>query len=63
MMTNGEQFKELFGFMATELWALPEQQFLAWLKDEAPELRIKVRPMTNSEILRRLHLDGGDTVE
>ena len=54
-MTNGEQFEQLFGFKATELWALTEEQFLRWLVDDAPELRIKVRPMTNSEILRRLH--------
>lgn len=59
MITNAEQFEQLFGFTATELWSLTEEQFLNWLNDEAPELRIKVKPMTNSEILKRLH-KGGD---
>lgn len=54
-MTNAEQFEKLFGFTATELWSLTEEQFLKWLNDEAQKLQIKVRPMTNSEILRRLH--------
>lgn len=58
MISNAEQFQQLFGFTATELWAMTEEQFTAWLKDEAPELRIKVRPMANSEILRRLHKEG-----
>lgn len=61
-MNNAEQFEQLFGFKATELWALPEKSFLAWLNDEAPELRIKVKPMTNSEILKRLHIGGDDDV-
>lgn len=54
-MTNAEQFKQLFGFTATELWSLPREQFVKWLNDEATELRIGIRTMTNSEILRRLH--------
>ena len=54
-MINAEQFARVFGFNATELWSLSEKQFLAWLNDEAPEIRIIVTPMTNSEILRRLH--------
>ena len=57
-MTNAEQFERLFGFTATELWALPEKQFLEWLNGEAPELQIGVQPMTNSEILKRLYKDG-----
>lgn len=60
-MKNAEQFEQLFGFTATELWSLTEKQFLRWLNDEAPELRIRVRPMTNSEILNRLYIgEDGD---
>ncbi len=53
-MTNAERFKQVFGMTATELWSLPEKRFLEWLNDEAPEICIGIRPMTNSEILRRL---------
>ena len=30
-MTNGERFKDLFGLYATEVWAMPEKDFLEWL--------------------------------
>lgn len=30
-MTNGEKFKDLFGLYATEVWAMPEKDFLEWL--------------------------------
>ena len=33
-MTNAEKFKQLFGIYATELWAMPEEEFLAWLNAE-----------------------------
>lgn len=59
-MTNAEQFEQLFGFYATELWSLSEKEFLQWLNDEAPELYIKVKPITNSEILKRLGLLKGE---
>ena len=36
-MTNAEKFKQLFGIYATELWAMPERQFLEWLNAEAEE--------------------------
>ena len=57
-MTNAERFEGIFGFTATELWSLTEEQFCLWLSDEAPELRLKVAAMTNAEILKRLHKDG-----
>jgi hypothetical protein len=34
-MINAERFKQLFGFTATELWSLPEEQFLKWLNNDA----------------------------
>ena len=30
-MTNAEKFKQIFGLYATELWAMPGDDFLAWL--------------------------------
>lgn len=57
-MTNAKRFEQVFGMTATELWSLPEQRFLEWLNDEAPEICIGIRPMTNAEILRRLKVDG-----
>lgn len=30
-MTNSELFKRTFGRYATEVWALPEDEFLEWL--------------------------------
>ena len=31
IMTNAEAFRYDFGIYATELWAMPEKQFLEWL--------------------------------
>lgn len=28
---NAEKFKQIFGIYATELWAMPEEEFLKWL--------------------------------
>lgn len=30
-MTNANKFKEIFGLYATELWVMPEADFLKWL--------------------------------
>ena len=30
-MTNSDKFKEIFGLYATEVWAMPEKDFLEWL--------------------------------
>ena len=57
-MTNAERFENVFGMKATEIWSLPLQRFVEWLDDEAPEICIGIRPMTNDEILRRLKGDG-----
>ena len=34
-MTNADKFKSLFGLYATELWSMPEKDFLEWLNSEA----------------------------
>ena len=33
-MTNADKFKSLFGIYATELWSMPEKDFLKWLNSE-----------------------------
>ena len=35
-MTNADKFEQLFGIYATELWAMPESDFLEWLNKEVP---------------------------
>ena len=34
-MTNADKFKNIFGLYATELWSMPEKDFLKWLNSEA----------------------------
>ena len=36
-MTNAKKFEQIFGIYATELWAMPEEDFLKWLNAEAEE--------------------------
>lgn len=33
-MTNADIFKNIFGLYATELWSMPEKDFLKWLNSE-----------------------------
>lgn len=54
-MLVADRFKQIFGVYATEIWALPESDFLNWLNSEAPELKIEMREMTNSEILEKIY--------
>ena len=37
-MTNSDKFKHLFGIYATELWAMPENDFLEWLNADAQDM-------------------------
>lgn len=37
-MTNADKFKHLFGIYATELWAMPESDFLEWLNADAQDM-------------------------
>ena len=34
-MTNADLFKKIFGISSTEMWAMPEENFLKWNKAEA----------------------------
>lgn len=34
-MINADLFKKIFGRYATDIWALPEKDFLEWLSSEA----------------------------
>lgn len=34
MVKNAEKFEEVFGIYATEVWAMPEADFLDWLNSE-----------------------------
>ena len=36
-MKNADKFKDVFGLYATELWAMPEEEFLRWLNSESTE--------------------------
>ena len=33
-INNAEKFKKVFGIYATELWAMPEEDFLKWLCED-----------------------------
>lgn len=37
-MTNADKFKHLFGIYATELWVMPESDFLEWLNADAQDM-------------------------
>ena len=44
-MTNADKFKHLFGIYATELWAMPENDFLEWLNADAQHMPTVERKM------------------
>lgn len=48
-MTNADLFRATFGMYATELWAMPEQEFLDWLNTEVSE-PIRVDKPTDKQI-------------
>ena len=39
-MTNAQKFQETFGIYATEMWAMPEHDFLKWLNADTPQTDI-----------------------
>lgn len=49
-MTNAEKFKQLFGIYATELWAMPEEEFLKWLNSGMVTNRDRLAQMNNKEL-------------
>ena len=42
-MNNAEVFQEVFGIYATELWAMPESDFLDWLNAPADGAKSAIR--------------------
>ena len=36
-MKNADKFKAVFGLYATEVWSMPEGEFLRWLNSESTE--------------------------
>jgi hypothetical protein len=42
-MNNAEKFREVFGMFATEVWAMPEDTFLKWLKSDTKSASIEPR--------------------
>lgn len=51
-MTNADLFQREFGIYATELWAMPEQQFLEWLNAPCERERQTSLSPAQSEIVR-----------
>lgn len=55
-MTNAEKFWNLFdGLTATELWAMPEDEFLMWLNSEAT---VDVAPVVHGRWIRVVDNNG-----
>ncbi|MBP3901165.1 MAG: hypothetical protein J6D53_06900 [Blautia sp.] len=44
-MNNAEKFKQVFGLYATELWSMPEGDFLAWLNRAAETAQKEACPV------------------
>lgn len=55
-MKNADKFKAVFGLYATELWAMPEEEFLKWLNSESTETEQRWIPC--SERLPEVHETG-----
>lgn len=53
-MNNAEYFYNVFGYYASEIRYMSEDMFLKWLEEDAPQFVLKVIPMSNSEILKRI---------
>lgn len=45
-MKNADKFKAVFGLYATELWAMPEGEFLRWLNSECTETEQRWIPVS-----------------
>ena len=55
-MTNADKFKHLFGIYATELWAMPEKDFLKWLNSEV--VNCSEIPNNSDTISRQAAIDA-----
>ena len=58
-MNNADKFKSTFGLYATEVWAMPEKEFLEWLKkeDDVPDRKVGEWKVTKG-VLHPLEIDG-----
>ena len=60
-MTNADKFKNIFGLYATELWSMPEKDFLKWLNSEA--MNCSEIPNNSDLISRQAAIDdSADTI-
>lgn len=63
-MTNADKFKHLFGIYATELWAMPEKDFLKWLNSEVvncseiPNNSDTISRQAAIDLLKQMRKDG-----
>ena len=55
-MTNADKFKQVFGLYATELWSMPEQDFLEWINSGA--LSCSEFPNSSDTIYRQDAIDA-----
>ena len=55
-MTNADKFKNIFGLYATELWSMPEKDFLKWLNSEA--VNCSEFPNNSDTISRQAAIDA-----
>ena len=55
-MTNADKFKNIFGLYATELWSMPEKDFLKWLNSEA--MNCSEFPNSSDSISRQAAIDA-----
>jgi hypothetical protein len=55
-MTNADKFKHLFGIYATELWSMPEKEFLKWLNSEV--MNSSEIPNNSDTIYRQAAIDA-----
>lgn len=67
-MTNAEKFGNIFGLYATELWSMPEQDFLKWLNTDVPDTNIgdiisrqdAIEALHDEIVRRRINEDSND---
>ena len=59
-MTNADKFKNIFELYATELWSMPEKDFLKWLNSEA--MNCSEIPNNSDTISRQAAIDVIDAV-
>jgi len=55
-MINADKFKSIFGLYATELWSMPEKDFLKWLNSEA--MNCSEIPNNSDTISRQAAING-----